>query len=46
MGTDLAAPKDGMVVSIVTRSGVPLVSAGMEVKKGDILVEGGVPILS
>ncbi len=43
-GTDLAAPKDGVVVSIVTRSGVPLVSAGMEVKKGDILVEGGVPI--
>lgn len=44
VGTDLAAPKDGTVVSIVTRSGTPLVSAGMEVKKGDILVEGGVPI--
>lgn len=44
VGMDLAAPKDGMVVSIVTRSGVPQVSAGMEIKKGDILVEGAVPI--
>ena len=28
----------------MTRSVVPLVTAGMEVEKGDILVEGGVPI--
>lgn len=43
-GMDLVAEKSGTVISIVTRSGVPLVTAGMEVEKGDILVEGGVPI--
>ena len=43
-GMDLVADKDGVVVSIVTRSGVPKVIAGTEVKKDDILVEGGVPI--
>ncbi len=43
-GMDLIAEKNGTVTSIVTRSGVPLVTAGMEVEKGDILVEGGVPI--
>lgn len=43
-GTDLVAQKDGTIISIVTRSGVPLVSAGAEVKAGDVLVEGGVPI--
>ncbi len=43
-GMDLVAPKDGTVLSIVTRSGVPKVTEGTDVKKGDILVEGGVPI--
>ena len=43
-GMDLVAEKDGTVVSIVTRSGVPMVTAGMEVKAGDVLVVGGVPI--
>ncbi len=45
-GMDLVAGKDGEIISIVTRSGIPKVSAGMEVKKGDILVEGGVPIMN
>ncbi len=45
-GYDLAAVKDGTVVSIITRMGVPLVAEGSEVKKGDILVQGGVPILN
>ncbi len=45
-GMDLVAGKDGVIISIVTRSGIPKVSAGMEVKKGDILVEGAVPILN
>ncbi len=45
-GMDLVAEKDGVVISIVTRSGIPKVSAGTEVKKGDVLVEGGVPILN
>lgn len=43
-GMDLVAQKDGVIVSIVTRSGVPQVTAGTEVKAGDVLVEGGVPI--
>lgn len=43
-GMDLVAEKDGVIVSIVTRTGVPKVAVGAEVKKGDILVEGGVPI--
>lgn len=45
-GMDLVAEKEGVIISIVTRSGVPKVSAGMEVKKGDIMVEGGVPIMN
>ena len=43
-GGDLVADKDGTIVSIVTRTGVPKVSAGTQIKRGDILVEGGVPI--
>ena len=33
-----------MIVSMVTRKGVPLVGVGMEVKKGDVLVSGSVPV--
>lgn len=44
-GKDLVAETDGIITSIVTRSGVPVVKAGSEVKKGDVLVEGAVPIL-
>lgn len=44
VGMDLVAQKDGVIVSMVTRSGVPLVKAGAEITKGDVLVEGGVPI--
>lgn len=43
-GYDLIADRDGTVISIVTRSGIPLVTEGAEVKKGDILVEGSIPI--
>lgn len=45
-GMDLVAQKEGEIVSIVTRSGIPRVTAGMIVEKGDVLVEGGVPILN
>lgn len=45
-GRDLVADTDGVITSIITRSGVPLVTAGSEVKKGDVLVEGAVPILA
>lgn len=39
-GTDLVASCDGVVRSIVTREGTPLVVEGTEVKKGDILISG------
>lgn len=42
--SDLVASKDGIVSSIITRNGVPMVKAGDEVKEGDILVSGRVPI--
>lgn len=45
-GFDLVTQTDGTIVSIVTRSGVPLVREGQEVAKGDVLVQGAVPILS
>lgn len=41
---NLVAEKDGVIVQMITRSGVPLVTPGMECKKGDVLVEGVVPI--
>lgn len=41
---DIVAARDGVVTEIVTRSGTPLVVAGEEVKKGDILVSGCVEI--
>lgn len=43
-GSDLVAEEDGIIVSMVTRQGVPQVAVGMEVKKGDILVSGSVPV--
>ena len=45
-GSDLLAARDGTVVSILTRRGVPQVTAGTEVKKGDVLVSGAVPVLA
>lgn len=40
----LVAEKDGVIVRMITRSGTPLVSPGTVCKKGDVLVEGIVPI--
>ena len=44
--TDLIATSDGIITSIVTRSGIPQVHAGDQVKKGDILVLGRVDIVN
>ncbi len=43
-GMDLVAEKDGVVTYMITRSGVPCVSRGDTVSKGDILVSGAVPV--
>lgn len=44
--TDLIASEDGIITSIITRSGVPMVHVGDAVKKGDILVSGRVEVLN
>ena len=44
--TDLIASKDGVITEIVTRSGVPQVHVGDQVKKGDILVLGRVDVIN
>lgn len=41
---DIAADKDGVILSMVTRKGVPAVHEGDEIKKGDILVSGTVEV--
>lgn len=41
---DIIADKDGIISSIITRSGVPQVGEGSEVKKGDLLVSGKVEV--
>ncbi len=43
-GMDLISEYDGTVVSIIVRSGVPMVRAGDAVEKGTILVDGKVPV--
>ena len=45
-GYDLVADRDGTIVSMITRSGNPVVKEGDMVQKGDILVEGCVPIMN
>ena len=42
--TDLISPYDGIIVSILTRAGIPKVTKGQEVTKGSVLVEGKVPV--
>lgn len=42
--SNLVADCDGVVYSILTRNGVPQVKAGSEVKKGDLLVSGAIPV--
>lgn len=42
--SDIVAKKDGRIVSIITRSGTPLVKQGDIVKANDILVSGNVVV--
>lgn len=41
---DIAADYDGVITHMIVRSGIPAASIGDEVKKGQILVRGAVPI--
>lgn len=43
---DIVADKDGTIVKIITRNGVPQVHEGDNVKAGDILVSGRVEVLN
>lgn len=43
---DIAAAKDGQIVKIVTRAGIPQVKEGESCKAGDILVTGRLEILN
>ncbi len=43
-GTDIIANEGGVVTSIITRNGVPMVKAGDSVEEGDVLVSGSVPV--
>ena len=38
------ADVDGEIVSMMTRSGIPQVSVGDQIKKGDLLIDGNMPI--
>ena len=43
-GTDIVAAKDGVIVYMITRKGVPQASVGDTVEKGQVLVSGAVPV--
>ncbi|MBR4060499.1 MAG: sporulation protein YqfD [Lachnospiraceae bacterium] len=43
-GSSIYATADGIISSIYVRNGVPMVKKGTEVKKGDLLVDGKVPV--
>lgn len=42
---DIVAAKDGVIDTIITRAGTPLVTEGSEVKKGELLVCGRLEIM-
>lgn len=41
---DIVANKDGVITDIIVRKGVPMVAAGGQIKKGDVLVSGRVEV--
>lgn len=43
-GKDIVAVKDGVIVYMITRKGVPQAAVGDTVEKGQILVSGAVPV--
>ncbi len=45
-GYDLTAPRDGTILSMITRSGMPCKREGDTCEKGEVLVTGLLPILN
>lgn len=43
--SNLVAEKDGVITSMIVRSGIPMVSIGDEITKGQVLVHGAIPII-
>lgn len=43
--SDIVADQDCVITKIVPRRGIPMVQEGVEVKKGDILISGQVPVV-
>lgn len=43
-GKDIVAAKDGVIVYMITRKGIPQVAVGDTVEKGQLLVSGAVPV--
>lgn len=43
-GSSIYATADGVITDIYVRNGVPMVKKGTEVKQGDLLVDGKVPV--
>ena len=41
---DIVADRDCIITDMITRKGVPMVKEGSQVKEGDILVSGQVPV--
>ncbi len=42
---DLVAEKDGVITSMIVRTGVPMVAVGDTVTKGQVLVSGALPVI-
>ncbi len=42
--TDIVADRDCVVTRIITRKGIPQIAEGTEIKSGDILVSGQIPV--
>lgn len=45
-GSNLTADTEGIIVSMIVRSGVPQAAIGQEITQGDLLVSGSVPVLN
>jgi similar to stage IV sporulation protein len=45
-GSDIVADEDGIIVSMLIRNGVAMVGVGDEVKAGDVLISGSVPVFN